>query len=408
MRVVDAQALPTLLARVPDGPRVVTSGNFATPTTLLKLVDSVLPEYRLFVLNAQPGVPDRPGVVPETAFLGPAFRGHPRLSYVPSRLSLVPRLFATTLPPDVVVLHTTTPRGGAVSLGTEVNILPAAVEAARLRGGLVVAQMNPRMPWTFGDAVLDTDLVDVAVEVDDPLPVHEPLPVDATSAEIGGRVAARVGDGATLQTGIGAVPDATLAGLVGRSHLRVWTEMFSDGVLALDRAGALDADTPLTTSFVFGSEELYEWLDGNPGVRLMRTEHTNAPGAIARNPAMTSVNTALQVDLFAQANASRIRGRIYSGFGGQTDFIVGALQSPGGQALLALRSWHPRADCSTIVPLVDEPVTSFQPSAVVTEQGTAEIWGRDERGQADQLIEQAAHPTVRDELREEAVALGLA
>jgi acyl-CoA hydrolase len=114
------------------------------------------------------------------------------------------------------------------------------------------------------------------------------------------------------------------------------------------------------------------------------------------------------VDLFAQANASRIRGRIYSGFGGQTDFIVGALQSPGGQALLALRSWHPRADCSTIVPLVDEPVTSFQPSAVVTEQGTAEIWGRDERGQADQLIERAAHPSVRDELREEAVALGLA
>jgi acyl-CoA hydrolase len=387
---------------------VVASGNFATPSTLLKLVDSVLPEYRLFLLNAQPGVPDRPGVVPESAFVGPAFRGHPRLSYVPSRLSLVPRLFATTLPPDVVVLHTTTPRGGAVSLGTEVNVLPAAVEAARLRGGLVVAQMNPRMPWTFGDAVLETEHVDVAVEVDEGLAVHDPLPVDATSAEIGARVAARVGDGATLQTGIGAVPDATLAALVGRRGLRIWTEMFSDGVLALDRAGALDPDTTLTTSFVFGSDELYEWLDDNPRVRLMRTERTNAPGAIARNPAMTSVNTALQVDLFAQANASRIRGRIYSGFGGQTDFIVGALQSPGGQALLALRSWHPRADCSTIVPLVDEPVTSFQPSAVVTEQGTAEIWGRDERGQADQLIDQAAHPSVRDELREEAVGLGLA
>jgi acyl-CoA hydrolase len=387
---------------------VVASGNFATPSTLLKLVDSVLPEYRLFLLNAQPGVPDRPGVVPESAFVGPAFRGHPRLSYVPSRLSLVPRLFATTLPPDVVVLHTTTPRGGAVSLGTEVNVLPAAVEAARLRGGLVVAQMNPRMPWTFGDAVLETEHVDVAVAVDEGLAVHDPLPVDATSAEIGARVAARVGDGATLQTGIGAVPDATLAALVGRRGLRIWTEMFSDGVLALDRAGALDPDTTLTTSFVFGSDELYEWLDDNPRVRLMRTERTNAPGAIARNPAMTSVNTALQVDLFAQANASRIRGRIYSGFGGQTDFIVGALQSPGGQALLALRSWHPRADCSTIVPLVDEPVTSFQPSAVVTEQGTAEIWGRDERGQADQLIDQAAHPSVRDELREEAVGLGLA
>jgi len=123
---------------------------------------------------------------------------------------------------------------------------------------------------------------------------------------------------------------------------------------------------------------------------------------------MTSVNTALQVDLFAQANASRIATRIYSGFGGQTDFIVGALQSPGGQALMALRSWHPKALVSTIVPLVDEPVTSFQPSAVVTEQGTAEIWGRDERGQARNLIEHAAHPQVRDELWEEAHALGLA
>jgi acyl-CoA hydrolase len=122
---------------------------------------------------------------------------------------------------------------------------------------------------------------------------------------------------------------------------------------------------------------------------------------------MTSVNTALQVDLFAQANASRINARIYSGFGGQTDFIVGAMHSVGGQAFIALRSWHPRADCSTIVPLVDEPVTSFQMSAVVTEQGIAEIYGNDQLEQARQLIDNAAHPSVREELREEAVELGL-
>jgi acyl-CoA hydrolase len=122
---------------------------------------------------------------------------------------------------------------------------------------------------------------------------------------------------------------------------------------------------------------------------------------------MVSINTALQVDLFAQVNASRIRGRIHSGFGGQTDFIVGALHAPGGRALIALKSWHARADVSTIVPMVDEPVTSFQPSSVVTEQGTAELRGHNEKDQAKHLIDSAAHPSMRDELREEAYALGL-
>ena len=169
-------------------------------------------------------------------------------------------------------------------------------------------------------------------------------------------------DGATLQAGIGAVPDATLLGLAGRRGLRVWTEMFSDSVLALERAGALDEETPITASFLFGSEELLEWVDSNERVRMTRTEVTNDPARIAQNRVMVSVNTALQVDLFGQANASRIQARIHSGFGGQTDFIVGALHSSAGQAVIALRSWHPKADVSTIVPLVDEPVTSFQMS----------------------------------------------
>jgi acyl-CoA hydrolase len=113
------------------------------------------------------------------------------------------------------------------------------------------------------------------------------------------------------------------------------------------------------------------------------------------------------VDLFGQANASRVGRKIYSGFGGQTDFIVGALHSVGGQALIALRSWHPKADCSTVVPMVDEPVTSFQMSAVITEQGVAVIFGQDQRAQVRNLIEAAAHPRIREELREEAAALGL-
>jgi acyl-CoA hydrolase len=184
--------------------------------------------------------------------------------------------------------------------------------------------------------------------------------------------------------------------------------MISDGVLALDDAGALDRDVEIVSSFVFGSPGLYTWLHENPRVRMLRTERTNDPGLIARNPQMTSINTALEVDLFGQVNASRLNNRIYSGTGGQTDFIVGALHSPGGHAVIALRSWHPRADVSTIVAMLDEPVTSLQPSTVVTEQGRAVLWGRTAQEQAEALIENAAHPRVREELREEAGYLGLA
>ena len=389
-------------------PRIVTSGNFAAPATLLAAILAELPAARLHALNAQREPVLHDGVVPETTFVGPGFRRHPRLAYVPCRLSMVPRLFHGPLPPDVVVVHTTVPRDGRVSLGVEVNVLPAALEAARARGALVIAQLNPRMPWTYGDAEVDLADVDLGVEVDVSLATHLPATPGADAAAIGELVAARIGDGSTVQAGIGEVPDATTAGLLPRRGLRVWTEMFSDGVLALERAGSLDPDVPLTTSFVFGSAELYAWLDRNPRVRMTRTEVTNAPSVIARQPRMTSINTALQVDLFDQANASRIGARIHSGFGGQTDFTVGASHAPGGQAVMALRSWHPRADVSTIVPLVDEPVTSFQHTVVVTEQGVAPMFGHDERTQARHLIEHAAHPRVRDELWEEAAALGLA
>jgi acyl-CoA hydrolase len=399
--------LQSALRSLPADPRVVVSGNHAVPWHVLGLVDEGLEQYRLWSLNAPGGIPDREGVTPETSFVGAGMRRHPRLSYVPSRLSMVPHLFDNRQPPDLVLVHTTPPRDGKISLGVEVNVLPAAIEAARRRGALVVAQTNSDMPWTFGDAVIDVDMVDVLVPADGPMP-HAPVSVvDDDSAVIGGLVAERVSDGSTIQAGIGAVPDATMHGLTGRRGLRVWTEMFSDSVLALERAGALDREVPITASFLFGSPELMDWVDGNHRVEMRRTEVTNSPALIARNPGMTSVNTALQVDLFAQANASRINARIHSGFGGQTDFIVGAMHSQGGQAFIALRSWHPKADCSTIVPLVDEPVTSFQMTSVVTEQGAAEIYGNDQEEQARQLIENAAHPSVREELWEEAVELGL-
>lgn len=401
-------SLSAIVEALPEDPRVVVSGNFATPLTVLGEIDAQLPAYRLWALNGQPGLPDREGVVLETSFVGPGMRRSPRLRYVPARLSTVPALFRRNMAPDLVVLHTSLPVGGQVSLGTEVNVLPAAVEAVRRRGGRVVAQANRRMPFTYGDGVLPLADLDLVVEVDEPLGTHGRLEPDDDSRAIGAAVAARVCDGATMQAGIGGIPDAALLGLTGRRGLRVWTEMFSDSVLALERAGALDPEVPLTTSFVFGSQELYDWLDRNERVRMTRTEVTNDPSRIAANPRMVSINSALEVDLYAQANASRVHSRIYSGLGGQTDFIVGAIHSVEGQAMIGLRSWHPRADISTIVPLISEPVTSFQMSAVITEQGTAEILGHDQERQASNLITHAAHPSVRDELWEEAERLGLA
>jgi acyl-CoA hydrolase len=408
MRTVTAVELAAVLAALPANPRIVASGNGATPRHLLEVVDVQVPAYRLFMLNAHPGIPARAEVVHETPFVGPGMRRSPTLAYVPARLSLVPRLFATTMPPDVVCVTVAPAADGRLSLGTEVNVLPAAIEACRARGGLVIAQINSNMPWTYGDGLLDPDQVDYALEADAALDEPRTSPPDDGARRIGELVAARIGDGATLQLGIGMVPDATLPGLAQRRGLTVWSETFSDGVLTLDEAGALDSGVPLTASFLYGSQKLYAWVDRNPRVQVLRTEKTNNPARIARNRAMTSINTALQVDLFGQANASRISARIHSGFGGQTDFVVGALHSEGGQALMALRSWHPKADVSTIVALVDEPVTSFQHTAVISEQGVAPMFGFDERSQARALIDQVAHPSVREELWEEAANLGLA
>jgi acyl-CoA hydrolase len=408
VQTVTVEDLQARLRALPTNPRIVVSGNTAVPWEGVKAVDTALERYIIHALNAPRGIPEREGVTAETCFVGPGMRHHPQLRYVPSRLSLVPLLFARTLVPDVVLIHCTPPQDGHVSLGLEVNILPAAIDAVRSHGGLVVAVLNRAMPRTTGDALVPVDYIDFAIEVDEPLPTHALLEPDDESRLIGERVAGHVRDGSTLQLGIGAVPDATLGALTARRGLRMWTEMFSDGVLALETAGALDRDHPLVTSFCFGSSELYDWIHDNPRVRMLRTEKTNDPGLIAQQRLMTSVNTALEVDLFGQANASRINARIHSGFGGQTDFIVGALHSAGGQSFIALRSWHPKADVSTIVPLLDEPVTSFQQSAVVTEHGMAPLWGRSEREQCRDIIEECAHPRVRDDLWEEAAALGLA
>lgn len=421
MKVLTTTAFRRVLHALADNPRVVTPGSAATPREALRLIDEQLDRWTLFCVNAPLGVPTRAEVTHETIFVGPGHRHAEHVEFLPGRLSNTPDLLRTTRTPDLVVLHTTTPRNGQVSMGIEVQIMPAAVEAARAHGGTVVAVMNPRMPFVAGDGVMSTDEIDYGIEIDAPLVTVDKASLDDASMTIGDTIAARMGEGATIQAGIGAIPDAVLSclqrpqvdshpGLLSvttRRHLGVWTELIGDGVREVDDAGVLDPNRPIVGTFLIGGDELYEWAGRQSRLQLLRCERTNDPGTIARQPAMTSVNTAMQVDLFGQVNASRIGTRIFSGTGGATDFLVGALHSPGGQALVAMRSWHLKAGVSTIVGKLDAPVTSVQPTAVVTEQGVAELFGCSEREQARHLIEKAAHPQARSQLRQAAVRYGL-
>ncbi len=392
---------------LPSGVRVLASGNFATPKALLELTDENVAEFRLFMIGAQLGIPNRDGVIFESPFLGPGMRRSSRLNYIPCRLSLVPAIIKANYQPDVLLLHTSTIREGKVSLGVEVNILPAAIEATKAKGGIVIVQANPQMPYTFGDGELNLDDIDYLVEVDEPLTEAPEIPLSATSLEIGGRIASKVSNGATLQLGIGGIPNAVIASMQKHEGLQVWTEMFSDGVLGLVRSGAVNPESTLTASFLFGSRDLYDWVNLQPRVHMRRTEITNDPGLISQQLQMTSINAALQVDLYDQANASYVKGQPYSGFGGSTDFIVGALHSNGGASFMALPSWHGKSESSNIVHRLSETVTSFQHSYVVTEQGIAECFGRSASEQAVNLIENAANPSARDYLREDAAAAGL-
>lgn len=408
MRTTSPEALRhDVEQRTWDNPRIVVSGNFATPWELLRCVTNAIERVRLFAMNPQAQWPHRDGIVTETPFMGVGTRSAHDVDYLPMRLSLVPRLFVSERPPDMVLIHTSVPVNGKVSLGVEVNILPAAIEAVRTRGGLILAQVNPAMPYTNGDSEISTELIDIAIEVDEPLASPTTRPLSDVATAIGDLVAQMTSDGATLQTGIGQVPDAVIARLRQRRELGIWSEMISDGVVALERAGCLDLGRPIVSSFLFGSPDLYEWAHANSRLRMQRTETTNDPAQIARQPQMVSVNTALQIDLYAQSNASYVGHHIYSGFGGQPDFVSGAMHSLGGQAILALPSWHEKSATSTIVPLLREPTCSFQHSAIVTENGVAPLLGRSQREQARLIIDEAAHPKARESLRIAARLRGL-
>jgi len=267
--------------------------------------------------------------------------------------------------------------------------------------------VNPRMPRTHGDSFVQVDRIAHLVPVDYPLPELPVEPIDDVCRQIGLHAAGLIGDGATLQMGIGRIPDAVLACLGSRRDLGIHTEMLSDGVMRLAQAGVITGKKKtllpgkMVTSFLMGSEKLYEWAHENPALEMRPSSFTNDPFQIARNDHMVAINSALAVDLTGQVAADTIGGRFFSGIGGQVDFIRGASRSRGGRPIIALPSTAKGGKVSRICPALEEGagvVTSRGDiHYVVTEYGVADLWGKNIRQRAGALID-IAHPDFRTEL----------
>jgi acyl-CoA hydrolase len=269
------------------------------------------------------------------------------------------------------------------------------------------------MPRTHGDGFLHVSRIDFAIDVDRPLPESPPTKLGEEERAIGEHVASLVDDGATLQMGIGAVPDAVLAALTNHKHLGIHTEMVSDGVLPLIECGAVDNSRKevhpdkVVAGFATGSRKLYDYIDDNPAVVLLDIAYVNRPTVIARNPKVTAINSAVEVDLTGQVCADSIGHRIISGVGGQLDFMRGAALSPGGKPIIALTSRAKKGE-SRIVPTLRPGsgvvTTRMHVHYVVTEFGVADLFGKSffERAKA---LTSIAHPEVRDDLERDWQAL---
>jgi acyl-CoA hydrolase len=328
-----------------------------------------------------------------------------RADFMPVFLSEIPLLIRSgRVRIDVAMIQVAPPdRHGFVSLGVSVDIVRAAVDTATV----ILAEVNPNMPRTLGDSFLHVDRIARLIPVDDPLPELAAQPLDPVSREIGRNVATLIEDGATLQLGIGKIPDATLAALSDRHDLGIHTEMLSDGVMRLVEAGVVTGRRKsflpgkLVTSFIMGSRRLYEWVHDNPLVEMRGSGFANDPFQIARNDDMVAINSALAVDLTGQVAADTVGGRFFSGIGGQVDFIRGAARSRGGKPVIALPSTAKGGTVSRIQAVFEEGagvVTSRGDIRyVVTEHGIADLWGRNISQRAQALLG-IAHPDFRSEL----------
>ncbi len=368
----------------------------------------------LLTLGPAPYVsPELAGRFRHTAFfIGPNVRQavqEGRADFIPVFLSEIPELIRNRrVRIDVALIQTTPPDAhGYVSLGVSVDVVRAAVDSA----DLVLAEVNPRMPRTHGDSFLHVSRIDRLVAVDAPLLALATEPATDVEIAIGHHVASLVPDGATIQTGIGSIPDAVLAALGRHRDLGVHTEMLSDGMMNLAGAGVITGNLKsmlrgkLVTSFVMGSHALYDWANDNPALEMRGSDFTNDPRVIADNDRMVSVNSALAVDLTGQVAADTLLGKFFSGIGGQVDFVRGASRSRGGRSIIALRSTARGGTVSRIRAALEEGagiVTSRgDVRHVVTEFGAADLWGKSVRERALALVE-IAHPNFRSELMAQA------
>jgi acyl-CoA hydrolase len=328
--------------------------------------------------------------------------------YIPVFLSEVPSLFRDdVLPLDVALLQVSPPdKHGFCSLGVSVDASNAALESAHH----VVVQVNPQMPRTHGDGVIHVDEIDFGVEVDTPLPEAPRPELSDVERAIGQNCAQLVDNGATLQMGIGAIPDAVLRALDDHEDLGVHTEMFSDGVIDLVEAGVVTGENKaihpgkIVSSFAMGTRRLYDFMDDNPMVAMLDVAYVNDTAVIRRNPKVTAINSAIEVDLTGQVCADTIGTYQYSGVGGQMDFIRGASLSEEGKPIIALPSTT-RKGISRIVPHLKEGADVVTTRAhvhhIVTEYGSVNLYGKNLRERAQALID-IAHPDHREGLQEAA------
>ncbi len=342
-----------------------------------------------------------------TFFIGRNVRGpvgEGRADYSPIHLSNVPALFRRgQIRLDVALIQVSPPdHHGSCSLGVSVDIVKAAAESA----AVVVAQVNPQMPRVLGDSFIHVDDIDYAVEFDEPLlelPVHPPTDI---SEKIGVYIADLIDDGSTIQIGYGSIPNACCCSLLDKRHLGVHTEMFSDGLINLIEAGAVDNSRKtlhrgkLIASFCMGSRRLYDFIDNNPMVEFHPSDYTNNPFIIAQNERMAAINSALEVDLTGQVASDSLGFRLYSGIGGQADFIRGAALSKGGRPIIALPSVTDEG-VSRIAPHITTgggvTISRGDVHYVITEYGVAYLHGKTLRERALALIN-IAHPDHREAL----------
>ena len=409
------------VAHVQSGMRVFVHGAAATPTPLIEaLVARDVRDVTLYHLHTMGPAPfvdpaHRDRLLSVSLFAGPPVRAAIEAGaadFMPVFLSDIPSLFLSRrIDLDVAILQLSPPdRHGFCSLGTSVD----AALAASLSARTVIAEINEQMPRTLGNTLVPVSRIAACIATNRPLHTHPPSTPTEVEDAIGAQVAALVDDGATLQLGIGAIPDAALRRLTDKQDLGVHTEMFSDGLIDLVEAGVITNRRKkvhpgrIVTSFAMGTERLYRFIDDNPLVEFHPCDRTNDTSLIRKNDQVIAINSAIEVDLSGQVVADSIGFRVYSGIGGQMDFIRGAALSTGGKPVIALPSTAAGGRASRIVasikPGAGVVTTRGHVHWIVTEHGAVNLFGLTLRQRAEALIG-VAHPDVRGDLRREFAAV---